>query len=77
MGFVGRAMTRTRALPKDLTAMQTIRELGANIWSRPWLAGVLHALNRLQLGLTYAAISAALVALHRVFVCKQPIADGD
>jgi len=47
--------------------MQTIRELGSNLWSRPWLAGLLHGINRLHLGLSYVAISAALAALHRVF----------
>jgi len=59
--------------------MQTIRELGSNLWSRPWLAAVLHGINRLQLGFTYAAISAALVALHGVFgsLVADPIAKSD
>lgn len=50
--------------------MQTIRELGANIWSRPWLAVIIDGLNRLHMGFTYAAASAALVALQRVFASK-------
>jgi len=55
--------------------MQTIRELGAGIWTRPWLAGVLHGLTRLHFGLTYAVTSAALGMLSRLFsISQDPLA---
>jgi hypothetical protein len=47
--------------------MQTIRELGATIWSRPWLQTLMDGLNRLHMGFTYAAISAAMLAIGRMF----------
>jgi hypothetical protein len=46
--------------------MQTIRELGSYLWNRPWSSAVVYATDRLYLGFTYAAITAAIAAFHWV-----------